>query len=214
MAIDRLETIGDASGTDHSAAEDAKARTLLFREEWARSEAPFGVARPGEESRKRRRCGQDDRGVAVLRLDQAQERQGVHARSKAFFRRNPASVGFQDSRSAFPGPHNDPVCVRTYEHRIAISKHQRVLRRQFHRVIRCAGRPAAAFGERPYVGAHAGLGLDDLSAQRESPNPTCWPFSGDDGAPASMPRARARPVSEVNLNRDAYWPGQARRPSP
>src|ERR1700723_1275888 len=79
MAIDRPGTIGDASATDRSEAEDAKAKTLLFREEWARSEAPYGVARPGEESRKRRRCGQDDRGVAVLRLDQAQERQGVCA---------------------------------------------------------------------------------------------------------------------------------------
>jgi hypothetical protein len=48
MAIDRPGTIGDASGTDRSAAEDAKAKTLLFREEWARSEPPFGVAGQGK----------------------------------------------------------------------------------------------------------------------------------------------------------------------
>src|ERR1700677_1486135 len=111
MAIDRPEMIGDASGTDRSEAEYAKAKTLLFCEEWARSEAPFGVARPGEESRKRRRCGQDDRGAAVLRLDQPKRGKGS-TRSKAFVRRHPASVGFQDSLSASPGPQNDSMCVR------------------------------------------------------------------------------------------------------
>src|SRR5271165_3983057 len=35
MAIDRPGTIGDASGTDRSRAEDAVAKTLLPREEWA-----------------------------------------------------------------------------------------------------------------------------------------------------------------------------------
>ena len=48
MAIDRPGTIGDASGTDRSEAEDAKAKTLLPREEWTRSKAPFGVRDQGK----------------------------------------------------------------------------------------------------------------------------------------------------------------------
>ena len=128
MAIDRPGTIGDASGTDRSEAEDAKAKTLLFREEWARWEALFGVARPGEESRKRRRCGQDDRGAAVLRLDQAQERQGVHARSKAFFRRNLPASFFKTPGRRSRGRITTLCASERMGIRSATSKRQRVLR--------------------------------------------------------------------------------------
>ena len=74
MAIDRPETIGDAFGTDRSAAEDAVRRTFLYREECALAQ--------GKKVR-RRRCGSGDRGEAGFRTDQAERGREGSARERA-----------------------------------------------------------------------------------------------------------------------------------
>src|ERR1700676_3838978 len=89
-----LKAEGDRRRTrlGRSAAEDGGGETFLPREEWAK---------PRGRKSHRRHCGSDDRGVAGLRPDQANERLGARVRWTAFRRR--ASERSAHTRSpAFP----------------------------------------------------------------------------------------------------------------
>jgi hypothetical protein len=193
MAIDRPGMIGDVSGEDRSEAEDAKAKTLLFREEWDRWGGPVrGGETRGRKSRATALRPRRSRRSRSPARSSPREARGPRA-IKGILSENRVSVGFQDPDRRSPGRITtlyapQPMGISPY-YETAPSCPTTIPSRDSSG--RAPGHPA---GEGHYVGATAGLGLDDRLTQPESPNPTCSPFSGDDGAPASMPRARGRPV--------------------